>query len=488
MALNLKLSELFSAKTLQRGRSYFNSHHVIAADIDEDHCFISGTVRGSRRRSYDVSINFDPFEEDSDEIEGICSCPMEYNCKHVVALLLEAERQFGADQVNALMGEDPEHDTVIEMEETIAADIDERMPKAIREIMEQMRRMGVSLEDLGFDVPEKIDPREQRKRDYKATRERNEWLNRLKESANKHQSAQTLTKSQHVATVYLPVFSKNGNVTLSLHSCRYLKSGALSKPGREINLNVFDYGYYRSTPKWPKSFDQEDRQIVKMAHIEDMLASYHKNIVLTGKAGAFILEKVIATGRFWLDAESKCVIQMGEPIQPEVRWIIDEDGNQSPALFATNDDHRLNLITTEPPYYLKASQQWAICGPLINAPNAEVLHTLLSAPPLDNKAITETQKVLEKILPSEVKKTVKKPRNGVYSKDQTNPRFWYWTVSPGTKAIGKRKEVPCLIPMSSTNGWQKPIYCLTIRVNGLSTMTMPKVFPQIPIANKKRQR
>ncbi len=409
MTLNLKLSELFSAKTLQRGRSYFNSHHVIAADIDEDHCVISGTVRGSRRKSYHVSINFEPVEEDSDEIEGICSCPMEYNCKHVVALLLEAERQFGADQINALMGEDDEHDNFIEMENTIAANIDERMPKAIREIMEQMQRMGVSLEDLGFDVPEKIDPREQRKRDYKATRERNEWLNRLKASASQHQSSQTLTKNQHVATVYLPCFSKNGNVTLSLHSCRYLKSGELSKPGREINLDVFDYGYYRSTPKWPKSFDQDDRQIVKMAHIEDILTSYNQNILLKGKPGAIILEKVIATGRFWLDAESKCVIQMGEPIQPEVRWIIDEEGNQSPALFAANNDHRLNLITTEPPYYLKASQQWAICGPLINAPNAEVLHTLLSAPPLDNKAITETQKVLAKILPTEVKNTVKQP-------------------------------------------------------------------------------
>ncbi|MGB1272196.1 MAG: SWIM zinc finger family protein, partial [Endozoicomonas sp.] len=302
MALNLNLSRIFGNKTLQRGRNYFQAGHVMAIDLDEAEAAIIGKVRGSGRKAYDASIRFDPFDTKGYVVEGFCSCPVEFNCKHVCALLLEAERQFGANEVNALLGE----------------------------------------------------PEAQKKAGQRQT-----WLKRLKKSVTVNPPLQT-AKQNTTTTVYIPHFHQNGSVSMTLHSCRPLKNGGLGKPSRELNLDVY-YGYYYNTPKWPKSLNEDDQQIVKIANMEDQLTSYHRAILLQGKTGTILLEKIIATGRCWLDAESKTVVQPGEPLQPEVRWLLDEDGHQSPALYSAKEDasndHRLNLITTEPPYYLKVSQQ-----------------------------------------------------------------------------------------------------------------------------------
>ncbi len=64
----------------QRGKDYFRSGHVVDVRWRGDQ--LTGRVQGSEPQPYRVTILFD-----GKHIEGDCSCPVGYNCKHVAALL-----------------------------------------------------------------------------------------------------------------------------------------------------------------------------------------------------------------------------------------------------------------------------------------------------------------------------------------------------------------------------------------------------------------
>ena len=75
----------FDAGTLQRGQDYARKGMVRAARRDGDR--LVGEVSGSGNELYRQTIRFRA-ERGGIGFQGSCSCPMSYNCKHVVAVLL----------------------------------------------------------------------------------------------------------------------------------------------------------------------------------------------------------------------------------------------------------------------------------------------------------------------------------------------------------------------------------------------------------------
>ncbi len=77
----------FDYKTLLRGTEYYNNGQVQSCKLfwHDDILNIESEVVGSRLYRQDIYINMYYID-----IEGECSCPVGYNCKHVVAALLEA--------------------------------------------------------------------------------------------------------------------------------------------------------------------------------------------------------------------------------------------------------------------------------------------------------------------------------------------------------------------------------------------------------------
>ncbi|MGK5078459.1 SNF2-related protein [Janthinobacterium sp. HLX7-2] len=75
----------FDAGTLNRGRDYARRGKVLAVTVDGDE--IKGKVSGSGSQSYRQSVRIKPGPRGV-HFDGDCSCPMDYNCKHVVAVLL----------------------------------------------------------------------------------------------------------------------------------------------------------------------------------------------------------------------------------------------------------------------------------------------------------------------------------------------------------------------------------------------------------------
>jgi superfamily II DNA or RNA helicase len=85
----------FSAVTLQRGRNYAAEARVTIKSVREQpgEVHVEALVQGTLAEPYGVALwlNRDRQGEISD-IEGVCMCPVEEDCKHVVAVLLTLDK------------------------------------------------------------------------------------------------------------------------------------------------------------------------------------------------------------------------------------------------------------------------------------------------------------------------------------------------------------------------------------------------------------
>jgi hypothetical protein len=101
--MNFTLDDIrqnFDSGTYGRGRSYAQNGKVRALALAADATLIDSKVSGSGGQVYRQSIGM-VMRRNSIRFEGDCSCPMEFNCKHVVAVLLRYLDQMpGAPSVH----------------------------------------------------------------------------------------------------------------------------------------------------------------------------------------------------------------------------------------------------------------------------------------------------------------------------------------------------------------------------------------------------
>lgn len=74
------------ASTVKKGEP--DAEHVI--DLEHDDEYLTGLVPGAAKRLYEVEVYFEQINKKNFDIDGYCTCPVGYNCKHVAAVLLAA--------------------------------------------------------------------------------------------------------------------------------------------------------------------------------------------------------------------------------------------------------------------------------------------------------------------------------------------------------------------------------------------------------------
>ena len=91
-----QLDEDFSEASISRGIEYAREGRVSALRINNDSRIarISASVLGSKAQQYNVLV----IVRVDGDIDGNCSCPVSYNCKHVVATLFSAQTNHAAKQ------------------------------------------------------------------------------------------------------------------------------------------------------------------------------------------------------------------------------------------------------------------------------------------------------------------------------------------------------------------------------------------------------
>ena len=89
-----ELEDQFSATTFKRGSSYARGNRVLSLEWDEDEQMLSASVVG-HGAVYDTRAYFDDEAGGLTFVDGECTCPIGWNCKHVVAIVLAATEQRG---------------------------------------------------------------------------------------------------------------------------------------------------------------------------------------------------------------------------------------------------------------------------------------------------------------------------------------------------------------------------------------------------------
>jgi superfamily II DNA or RNA helicase len=79
---------LVGSATMARGRSYAASGAVRRAEWSPDGARVTGEVQGASAIPYRVSADITRSGEEVIDLDARCTCPVGYNCKHAVALLL----------------------------------------------------------------------------------------------------------------------------------------------------------------------------------------------------------------------------------------------------------------------------------------------------------------------------------------------------------------------------------------------------------------
>jgi superfamily II DNA or RNA helicase len=83
-----QLEQTLSPVYVDRGRRYLVTGHVLSVEQHQGGRLITGRVRGSAGRIYQVVVQVEHPDSPQPTIRGNCSCPIGWNCKHVAAVLL----------------------------------------------------------------------------------------------------------------------------------------------------------------------------------------------------------------------------------------------------------------------------------------------------------------------------------------------------------------------------------------------------------------
>ena len=78
----------FGRNIIDRGTRYFKESRVLSCEFDEQTQKLSGSVKGSAQTPYQTSASIKKSNKGGFIIHSTCSCPVGWNCKHAVALLL----------------------------------------------------------------------------------------------------------------------------------------------------------------------------------------------------------------------------------------------------------------------------------------------------------------------------------------------------------------------------------------------------------------
>jgi uncharacterized Zn finger protein len=89
MIINLSLEDLtriFDFNYVSRGIDYAKKSMVLSSEVHNKNHKINAIVQGSEFNKYHCVVTY---KEEARYISGTCSCPITYNCKHVVAVIID---------------------------------------------------------------------------------------------------------------------------------------------------------------------------------------------------------------------------------------------------------------------------------------------------------------------------------------------------------------------------------------------------------------
>lgn len=278
----------FSRSAMEKAHAYQAQGRVSGVEVSDDLTHVSSRVRGSESQTYRVEIQLEFDDDRLTDIDGDCSCPMAFNCKHVAATLLEALNGKKLSELTAVAPPQP------------ARPAKAQAPSAPPV--------------LGFEV--------------------NTWIDSVGRAARSSEYA--ADESQRLLYCLHPSDEAMPYLAVSLRSVRLRKGG--------------DYADNYSTPspyefkpeRAPKYFRDVDVDIVTE------VTSRIRNYYTQGPHAEELLRRIVATGRaFWLD-HKRAPLGWGEAREGRIEWQPGAGRGVAPHLIVPG----AVALNAEPPVYV----------------------------------------------------------------------------------------------------------------------------------------
>ena len=386
------LYRLSDGATWSRGIAIFRGQRdVLSLDIEPvgKQWLVTGTVQGSRSLPYALSIEVAISSSDSlVSWDSHCTCPVGAQCKHGIALLMEAAHR-GRELIEglSLFRPQPAGERMDALRKAAKARMEaaaqaQAESQLLRWLQDMDRVSGAPARDA-FDAADEVD---------------------------NDPHAKYLRKPQHRNEQYLYLLSVSHANTarprLQLETVvSYIKIN-----GDWAKTRALRYVPYQGDPVYDHATpaDREALQLIRTM-AGTLYSGYHAAVggEPQGRAGLIALELAASTGRLFINNGAGGPAQKvtwGEPLQLQWEWHevasvnATESGWALRAILADSSATRsATLCLNNPPLYLDAEQ--GCCGPVrLDGIDQARLEALLRAPPLKSSALQKHQVRLMQIL------------------------------------------------------------------------------------------
>ena len=262
------IAQTVTPSALDKATIYQRRRRAFVTEMAGDGTLIHGRVQGTQRRPYAVTVTLGVGVNGSVKIDGSCSCPVGFNCKHVAALLIESMAALNGQRLAA-----PSRPVLPPPAENWLAELDRAMALSEDQYPPSIRQRLIyvlSIADAASSPPRAV---------------------------------------------------------LELKSVRLLKDGSFSSNASNYDPQLA----FSSTPaRFLRGCDLPILR--RLLHLRGLYGYGGRDHSLSGDAGSEILECVLATGRCHWGSLGGPVMARGEPRQGRIAWTLLDNGGQRPAV------------------------------------------------------------------------------------------------------------------------------------------------------------
>ena len=347
-SLSRAIEECLDARTIAKGLAYCRQRRVrnCTSRSRAEGWFVTAEVRGSNPYPYAVEIEIRT-EGEEVFIEGACSCPMEMNCKHVAAALLQA-----AETPASFFPTSP--DELREASNVHPPNV--RFPQRVAQ--------------LALNPPWRS------------------WLHEVERAAPPQHQEKVAAPGQAAEQERLLYILRpqNGRVKVDLVIVRRLKTGAFSRV-RNFPTSTLLYQPHATAGASPG-----DLRLIRQLLLAQPAFNACEQF-LDGAAGAEILTELLATGRCHWRGHGKThpALVAGPPRAAKPAWQMSKEGEQRPG-FEIEPAAAGLIATLAPPWYV--DEGTGTCGPLETGLSPELARAWLGAPPISPRDSTHVIEAL----------------------------------------------------------------------------------------------
>lgn len=333
-----------------RGKNYHQQGRVSDINLQGEH--LSGRVRGSRLYSQQILLR-------NSKIDGVCTCPVGENCKHVAAVLLAA-MEGTIDYAS---------ETILWPEASIVSKNNTNTSNVFLFKADQKNTNNYTALDMISD--------------YHTAN----WLAQIDTVISASQASKKLSNAQNRNLVYILKISDAGTPRVIPYTVALKKDGSYSKTNKAYNVENIT-----SRRKIAEYIDADDHFILH--HIAKETPFYvnpEDGYEIDHEKSSDLLARILKTGKCRWKELNGIVLSEGEPTkQATLSWRMLEDGKQEVECYTENKNEHILKLT--PLWYVNDTD--GICGRLDTGMPDRIAGALLKAPALKPIEIEAVRKRL----------------------------------------------------------------------------------------------